>query len=114
MNKWWMAVAGGTKKHRLRRVTWSSGSCAPQIIQKNFLQDSTSLRRGRKKCAPCSATGSGAVKAHWLISKLTGPSRQIRSRSLLRVLTPFLAPPPYSLHQNIRLEEHTSELQSHS
>ena len=40
----------------------------------NCSADWTSSKAGRKKYAPCNATGSDAAKARWLISNWTAPS----------------------------------------
>ena len=42
-----------------------------QLCRRIACAGSTSLRAGRKKCAPCSATGSAAAKARWSISRST-------------------------------------------
>ena len=57
------AAAGGTKPPWWTSATWCSGSSASPPTPRNCSTASTSSTAGRKKCAPCSATGSAAAKA---------------------------------------------------
>ena len=76
--------------HRLRRRTAAGPGQA--------------CRAGRKKSAPCSATGSAAAKARWSISSSTArPGRRAtRSPSSPRASTPSTARPRCSLRPSIR------------
>src|SRR6184192_3925750 len=49
----------------------NSGSCELQNIRMSCYAISTAYQAGRKKCAPCSVTGSDAAKARWSISVST-------------------------------------------
>ena len=61
-------AAGVTKTRWSSSANWSSGSCARRSMPTSCCATSTSSKAGRKKCAPCSATGSAAAKARWSIS----------------------------------------------
>ena len=81
------AAAGGTKTRWSSSASWSSGSCAPPSMPTNCCAISTSWRAGRKKSAPCSATGSGAAKARWSISNSTRRPCRRRPGSTITVFT---------------------------
>ena len=56
-------------------VNLSSGFCASLNMPTNCCGISKNLTDGRKKSGPCSATGSAAAKARWLISSWTTGNR---------------------------------------
>ena len=58
-----MGVAGVTKEQWSNSVTWNSGFCARPSTPRSCWTGWMSCPAGRKKCAPCSATGLGAAKA---------------------------------------------------
>ena len=53
----------------LDSANWSSGSCARRSMRTNCFAIWTNWKAGRKKSAPCSATGLAAAKARWSISR---------------------------------------------
>ena len=81
---WPMAAAGGTKILWSSSANSSNGSCASQNTLTSYCAISTSSKAGRKKSAPCSATGSAAAKARASISNSTTPNRITASAQPVR------------------------------
>ena len=67
-SRWSMAAAGGTKTRSSSSATSPSGSCASPNTRTSCSAASTGWTVGRRRSAPCSATGSAAAKARWWTS----------------------------------------------